>query len=697
MTESIRRQLLEAYADEHRDHLAGLRAALEAGAGADFEDAYRHAHSLKGAARAVDLPAVVELAHDLESLLEAWWEGRAAADADSTVAAARALDAIEDVSAAALAGTAPPPIEAAHAALNQALVRLGLGEPPRQAGEVEVAAVRVEPVATTTLRVAAEAADRLAVSATQLLVQLECWREAEALLRQLGHDIEALAPFAIDARVRSGLSVLRATHAHVLDVLDERDWALSRTAQELADDVGRLRLAAAQGGLGHFGPMVRELAAEQGKEVRYDAEGLDTLVDRDQLASVAEAVIHLLRNAVTHGIEPPHERVAAGKDPAGRLVLSVVPAGPRLEVKVADDGRGLDTARLAAEAVARGVISAAQAARADADRLRQLVFLPGLSTAESLTTAAGRGMGMAIVRRVADRLQGQVRVESRPGAGTQVVLSVPLGALAQRLVLVRAHGRCFALPAQAVSRITMLDADAPVRVDGDVLAMIDGREVPLGHLGVLLGLPGSPPAGDSLCVVLAHGATELVGLVVEAVLDVRELPVAPLEPPLADDPRLAGAVMLEQGILALVLAPTALAVRGSQAAELLAEPPPKRAPLVLVVDDSNTTRTLERSILESHGYRVEVAVDGRDALDRLAGMVPDVVVSDLDMPRLDGFGLLAAIRSDSRLGGVPVVLVSSRGSDADRQRGLSLGADAYIVKTRFDQDDLLRTLGRLIA
>lgn len=695
MSDTIRAQLLEAYADEHRDHLTGLRAALEAGSAADFEEAYRHAHSLKGAARAVELPAVVDLAHGLESLLEAWWERRAIPDDDSIAAAARALDAIEDVSAAALVGVPLPSSQSAMKSLDAILERHGLCAPEPQEAQEEVP--RTVPIATTTLRVAAEAADRLALSTTQLLVQLEYRREGESVLRRLGHDIELLASLVADTGLRASLAALRDTHAHVMRLLDEYDWDLSRAAQDLAEDVGRLRLVGAQGVLGNFGPMVRELAAEQGKEVRFDAEGLDTMVDRGVLAAAAEAAMHMLRNAVTHGLETPAERAASGKTPTGRLVLSVAVTPPRIEIKVADDGRGIDTARLAAEAVARGVMTAAQAERAEVDRLRQLVFLPGLSTAESLTTAAGRGMGMAIVRRVADRLQGQVRVVSQPGNGTEVVLSVPVGTLAQRLVLVCVHGQTFGLPSQSVSRLVELPASAPVRVDGEVLVLIDGREVPLAELGILLGLPGHPPVRDRLLAVLVHSATELVGLVVDSVSEVRELPVAPLEAPLADDPRLAGTVTLEQGVLAFVLAPAGLRVRGSQAAEVLAEPPPKRSPLVMVVDDSITTRTLERSILETHGYRVEVAVDGRDALNRLEELSPDVVVSDVEMPRLDGFGLLTAIRAHPRLGAVPVVLVTSRGADSDRKRGLALGADAYIVKTRFDQDDLLRIIGRLTS
>jgi two-component system chemotaxis sensor kinase CheA len=701
VSDSIRAQLMAAYADEHRDHLAGLRMAVAAGDAADFEEAYRHAHSLKGAARAVDLPAVVGLAHALESLLEAWWEGRVSPDEDIRRRAKRALDAIEDLSALALEGQPVPDDHVIQGELDEGLRRLGVALPeppmphaPRPAGAPAA-------VQAATLRVEAEAASRLATTTGSLLTELERQREVDHMLVRLGDDLSALVQEARHAQpsLRAALSALLAVHADVMRERAEREWALARAALALKEDVNRLRTVAAEGPLGGFGPMVRELAAEEGKQIRFEVEGLTALADRDVLSALGEAVLHVLRNAVHHGLEPPAERWAAGKDPEGRLSLNVAAQGARLLVRVADDGRGIDARRVGLAAAERGLIDRSQVDAADPDRLRQLIFEPGFSTAESITTTAGRGMGMPIVRQVVNRLQGSIELLSEPGRGTEIILSVPVTLLAQRIVLTRARGQVFGLPAASLGRLVGVAPDELVKVGGQVLATIDGCETPLADLGTLLGLPGKTEMGDTLCVAVLRDSTTRLGVVVDGFRDVRDLPVAALDPPLSADSRLAGTVVLEDGTLALVLSPGGLAVHAAMPTSgmFAATPAQAKVPLVLVVDDSITTRTLERSILETHGYRVVLAVDGRDALDRMAEAPPDVIVSDIEMPRLDGFGLLATVRGDPRLKSIPLVLVSSRDAPGDRQRGLALGADAYIVKTRFDQEDLLRTIGRLTA
>lgn len=704
MSNSIQAQLLAAYADEHRDHLAALRATLADFEHADFEDAYRHAHSLKGAARAVDLPAVVDIAHVLEGLLEAWWDGRAVADDDVRRRVGRALDAIEDLSALALEGQAVPPSHAALQQLSQILDRLGVEwSPPAELHAPRPHAPTPMAPAVVTLRVEAEAASRLAATTAALLTELERQREAEQALWRLGTELAEISLNqerlrASEAALHAALAGLQSIHGEAMRELAEREWALSRTAAALKEDVNRLRTVAAEGQLGGFGPMVRDMAAEEGKEVRFDAAGLNALADRDVLSALAEAVLHLLRNAIHHGLEPPAERVAAGKDPVGRLSLSVAASGPRLEVRVSDDGRGVDARAVGREAAARGLMDPAQVDGADPDRLRQLIFEPGFSTAAAVTTIAGRGMGMPIVREVVNRLQGNVELTSQLGQGTEVLLSVPVNLLAQRLALVETRGQVFALPVADLVRLESVLLAELVRVDGQVLAIIDDYEVPLVDLGGLLSLPGATEAGEEINVAVMRNGRTRLGLVADRFRDVRDFPVAALDQPLSNDSRLAGTVVLDDGGLALVLSPVGLALHAAipSAAAFTAKPAMRKAPLVLVVDDSITTRTLERSILETHGYRVILAVDGRDALDKMAVTRPDIVVSDVEMPLLDGFGLLAAIRSDDRLKSLPVILVSSRDTPADRERGLTLGGDAYIVKTRFDQDDLLRTIERLM-
>lgn len=698
----IRAELLSAYAAEHREHLAGMRAALAEGGHGDIEEAYRHAHSLKGAARAVEFGMVEALAHRLETLLQAVWDGRAVLERDIRRALARALDAIEDLSAAALTGEAAPGIPPALAELDGVLEAYGLEvpEPPEIAASPSAT---VPP--TATLRVDIDAAGRLVATVSGLLTQIARHHRVAEELRRLHGEVLHLQSACRRARHAPGDildTLLDSVCAHaehvvtghdtVAETLIDMDWTLGCLAETLRDEAHHLRLVSADSLFAPYARMLRDIAADQGKEVIVEFAGLETRADRDVLQPLSEAVMHLLRNAVIHGVEPPLRRLEKGKPAAGRVSLTVTAGAGRLKLCIEDDGAGLDLEALARMAAERGIMPERGL---DLAALRRLVFEPGLSTMGAVTAFAGRGMGMPIVRRVVDRLQGNVAVDvGEGGIGTAFTITVPVTVMAQRLVLLRARGETFALPSNALRRLVQVSRATLITAEGASLAEIDGEEVRLAELGAMLGLAGPAPAGEALCVAVMVAGPARLGLVVDEFIDVQDLPVSVLDSPLSDDPLLAGVVSLDGGMLVLVLAPSALmsARAGGVLADL--EPPPE-PPLVLVVDDSITTRTLEKSILEAHGYRVLIAVDGRQALEMLAEFRPMVVVSDVEMPRLDGFGLLAAIKRSVDLRDIPVVLVTSRDSEADRERGLRLGADAYIVKTRFDQDDLLEAIGRL--
>lgn len=625
MSDDLRTRLLEAYAGEHRDHLAALRRLLGAGEEIqDIEEAYRRVHSLKGAARAVDLPEVEALAHDVEGRLQAVWSGGTVWTASLRDRIFGALDAIEDASAAVLAGPAGAPSAAAL--------------------------VRVE----------ARAMDRLLASSCALLGEAARHDRFAARVRELPADL-------------------------ALEV-EDTNWRLGRLAADIAEEVRELRLVAADAAFAGLGPLVRETAIVCGRSLRVELQGLETRADREVLQALREPVLHALRNAVRHGIEPPEERTARGKPAEGRVRLAVAAAGGRLRVAVEDDGRGFDLAALAEAAVGRGAVSAAEALTAAPERLRALAFVPGLSTVAEVDAVAGRGMGMDIVRRVAARLQGGVELAESSLGGAAVVLTVPVALASRTLLVVEAGGDLWCLP--EVRRLAWVPRAEVTDAEGRSLAVVDGVETPLARLATLVGGSGeAPPEPMPVAVVAADGGR--LGLVVDRFRQVVELPVAALDPPLAENPLLAGSVVLGDGTLALVLAPSSLHATAAaplseltpseRADPLSLAPPPFRSKLVLVVDDSATCRTLLRHILEADGYRVVTAVDGVAALELLAAEAVDVVVSDLDMPRLDGFGLLEAIG-----GKVPVVVVTSRAGEADGRRTGALGAAACIAKQDFD-------------
>ena len=438
--------------------------------------------------------------------------------------------------------------------------------------------------------------------------------------------------------------------------------------------------------------------------------------DRLVLQALKDSLIHALRNAVHHGIEPAAERLRSGKPAVGQIALILQADGNRLTIEVRDDGRGLDLVRVAELAAEREVPGATDAANRGPDDLARLLFQPGFSTAEEVTEVAGRGMGLSVVQEAVTRLQGEATLGPASGGGTELRISVPLSIATHRLLLVACSGQSFALPVHAVERLFRVPLQDAISIEGvphlrlmeradgtrSVPATMTEHLTPLASLSQLLGFPAEPvPATEHRPLVVLRSGAKRLAVVVDGFIALREALLKPLAPPASKLKQYAGAMLLEDGSVCLVLNPWHLV----EQTELLAQPvvfepaSPRiepRIPTVLVVDDSFTTRTLETSILETRGYVVRSAVDGVEALSRLRAEKIDLVITDLQMPRLDGFGLLAEMKQDQRLAHIPVIIVSSMDRREDQQRGLSLGADAYIVKRKFDHQELLQAVEQIL-
>lgn len=731
----IRQRLLAAFELEHKDHLAAIRDALrraetEGGAPLDLPEIHRRAHSLKGAARAVDLPEVEALAHRLESLFLLVQRGERPLGPDLFSLIRHALDAIEDsVAWASRGGT-----EAGSIAIDSVLSQLdravaAAGDiPPRTAAAYAAAPPRpVRPAAADTpspghaaprlVRINAASLERLLDTASALLPEVEEQAALNDGLRALSRDMGALEqvwrrlrgmlPDTADARLTEALSGferrLKAAASGTQAVRRRQDralWNLRRWGGGLHDGVRRLRMVPAESQFGGLGRMVRDLARSQGKEVEADILGLDVEADRVVLQRLKDPVLHLLRNAVSHGIEPPEERLNAGKRAAGRIRLETAVVNGRLRVVIEDDGRGIDLARIAREATARGLISDpgdGGAAPLLPEQLTGLLAEPGFSTAAAVTELSGRGMGVTIARQEVLHLQGQLTIAPRPPAGTVVTVEVPVSLSSQRLLFVSAGGHTLALPAADVARVMRVRTTDLLPLGGAPVLRLEEEDVPVVPLAALLALPLPAPADWAVLAVTRIGGRR-VALAVDEAQATRDAVVSGIDSVGLDPQRFLGTVLLENGAPALVLNAGGLPLPGHGLPSLPVSTPSAmvRRSHILVVDDSITTRTLEKSILEAHGYRVTLCVDGREALETLHGQTVDLIVSDVEMPRMDGFALVQAVKSDPVLSDIPVILVTSRASDEDRQRGLLLGADAYIVKTRFDQDELLDGIRRLI-
>ncbi|MBI4610399.1 MAG: chemotaxis protein CheW, partial [Candidatus Rokubacteria bacterium] len=662
----IKARLLATFRVEAEEHLQAITANLLAlhrglppseGRGM-VEATFREVHTLKGAARSVSLTDVEALCQACESVLSRVTRGQLALNRPLLN---RLQEAVDGVARLLAGGESHPALRELIDSLEQVAAAPAAAAEPVDA-LISPAEAPLGPVVpglpkTDTIRLATARLDSLLLQAEDLLVPKlaveERVREARALFK-------ALAGAGLRTAEGQAQDLLR----HL--VLDQR--TVTRVVDGLQDELRRVRLTAASTVLDLFPRMVRDLAREHGKEVEWATQGADLEVDRQVLEAMKDPLIHLVRNAVDHGIEPPEARAQAGKPPRGQVAVSIASLeGGRIEIRVEDDGGGIDLTRVRAAAVRARFLTAEEAEASTDDAALELIFRSGLSTSPIITDLSGHGLGLAIVKEQVERLGGEIRVETRAGAGTTVRMILPATIATFRGLLVRAGGQSFLLPTEAVERAIRIAPDEVEHVEGREAVRWNGSPLSIARLSSLLGLPERAdepgPAGREPCVIVRSGG-ERVGFLVEEILGDREVLVKELGPPLVRVKNVAGAGLLGTGQVVLILRPGDLLKSIREAPRppshpLRGYPAPeekRRQPVLLVVDDSITTRTMEKNLLEAAGYQVRVAVDGVEAWTLLKSDEVDLVVSDVDMPRMDGCDLTARIRADRKLAELPVVL-----------------------------------------
>ncbi|MDP9044308.1 MAG: response regulator, partial [Pseudomonadota bacterium] len=496
-----------------------------------------------------------------------------------------------------------------------------------------------------------------------------------------------------------------------LETAEDELVAQARMTRELQDDLLRTRMVEFEGLSDRLYRVVRQAAKETGKSVRLDILGGSIEVDRGVLDRMTGAFEHLLRNCVTHGIEPPQERLAAGKDTTGTIIVALTHEGNEVGVEFRDDGAGLNLPRIRAKGVALGLIEA-DAEPTDAE-LANLIFAPGFSTAETITELAGRGVGMDVVRSEVNAMGGRVETATAAGQGTSFKLILPLTTAVTQVVMMRCGETHIAVPSTLVEVVRRA---APAEVDAAYAQgafPVGDRLLPFFWLGALLQVSVRPAASEARmrAVVVIRSAQQRIALHVDEVLGNQEVVVKNLGPQLSRLPGLAGITLLASGLVALIYNPVALATlygdsareatRSALAAPVAQAAVPSgasstlepQAPLVMVVDDSLTVRRVTQRLLVREGYRVVLAKDGLDALERLAEAVPQVVLSDIEMPRMDGFDLVRNMRADARLRDLPVIMITSRIAQKHRDYAAELGVDHYLGKP-YSEEDLLSLLAR---
>lgn len=730
---------------EHRQTIADIlldleRASEQSPQREQIDRLFRAAHSLKGGARAAGVHAVEQIAHQIEHVFAALRQQRLQLTADICDVIYQALDVI-----GALMEQATPGVVTDEAAFRALLSRLAAiaqtdADQPPSEPTPHVARPAAAPAGAgpseTTVRVDVDVLDHLmhevgelltsTLRARQLARDLQAlapqferwrraWRRAAPMVRRAqrrpapspggktdGDDLQALASVLVLAN--EVIDTLSTSLGRLTALAREDHDRLSAISARLQTHVQRTRMAPLSGIVGPLRLHARELARSAGKEVEFIIDDGGAEADRQVLEQVRDICLHLLRNAIDHGIEPPETRQARGKSATGLIKLTARASGDRLLLTVSDDGAGIDLERVRQQALAGGLLTH-DAGPVDHATLLDLIFLPGFSTKGSVSALSGRGVGLDVVRTTVERMGGQVSVATTPGQGTTFTLSLPLTLQRSHGLLIQIAGHTFALPLDSLQRIVSAGRDRVRMLEGRAVLLVEGRPLPLIPLDQLLGMSdGSAVTLDAPRPALLLGNDRQIACLVDAISEELELVVHRLPPPLQRVRFVSGAAILADGSVAPILDPVDLVRAAVTTRHTLRLPDAttsqRQAPTILVVDDSITTRTLEKNILEAAGYRVALATNGQEALEQLRALQAQggcqLVLSDVDMPRLNGFELTERIRSDPHLRQLPVVLVTSLDSPTDRERGLAAGADAYIVKRAFDQQALLATIARLL-
>jgi len=731
---------------------SGLLALERNPTQADYlESCMRAAHSLKGAARIVGIDSGVSVAHVMEDCLVSAQEGRLLLRPEHIDALLQGTDLLMRIATPANAPQAPD-IEAYVALMGRLLdpsAPPAVAPPPM--AELQMQAPPPAPIETpapvidtaletsdpaprkskrTTeggervLRVTAERLNSLLDLSSKSLVETQRLKPHLATMQRLkrmqNNGLRALESLnvhlkehALSLEAQEALEDARRLLAESQQLLAEKNaeldefaWQASQRAQVLYDTALACRMRPFADVLTGQVRMVRDLGRSLGKQVRLEIEGEKTQVDRDVLEKLEAPLTHLLRNAVDHGIETPEQRLLKGKSEEGLIRLRASHQAGLLVLELSDDGNGVDLEKVRRSIVERQLSPAETAAQLSEEELLTFLFLPGFSLRDTVTEVSGRGVGLDAVQHMVRQLRGAVVLEQTAGEGSRFHLEVPLTLSVVRGLVVEVGEEAYAFPLAHIERMCDLEPQDIVQIEGRQHFWHEGRHVGLVAASQLLNRPASQSSGETLKVVVIRERDAVYGVAVERFVGERTLVVLPLDERLGKVQDISAGALLDDGSVVLIvdvedmlrsvdkLLHTGrlerIARHGNQAAEVAR----KR---ILVVDDSLTVRELQRKLLLNRGYDVAVAVDGMDGWNALRSEDFDLLITDIDMPRMDGIELVTLLRRDNRLQSLPVMVVSYKDREEDRRRGLDAGADYYLAKASFHDDALLDAVVELIG
>lgn len=719
-------ELLNTFRAEAADHLQAInqsllkleRAPEEAMRVKILQDAFRAAHSLKGAARAVSQLEIEALAHTMESVFQQARDAGLLLSADICDVLYDGLDAIDkllngqrvDVEAlqvrlVSLAhnGDAAPVLERKQSYELEEELAAPVQGPAGDSIRVSVNKLDDLMAQVGELLVAKISADQRLIEAREVNERFDRWAKSWREVKSLSSHLEGEAAQRLEAvlaRCADQASGLMESF-HALDQGINRDVVrLGIVTTGLQDRVRNVRMVPFHSLVFTLERTCRDAARAQQKQVRFSVSGSDVELDKKVLEILKDPLLHLVRNAVAHGLELPEKRVAAGKMAEGQVQVQLQQRGNEVHILVSDDGAGFDLKALREAYSKRTGVEADE--NASDEELMGLAFLPGVSTASEITAISGRGVGLDVVRQSLGSIQGRVSVDSAAGQGTTFHIVVPTSLAMMRGLLVQVGRERYALPLLAIEKI--ITPDSVFSVAGRQMISVDGKPLPVVSLAHVLQRPlAETDHYQNPLVVVLSVANQRLGLLIDDVLTEQELAVKSLGKPLQRVPNVAGAALLGNGEPLVILNPAELVKAAWQAhpheVRFISPEESESAEKIhiLVVDDSITTRTLEKNILEAAGYLVTTATDGTEALKRLAEFdTIQLVVADVEMPQMNGLMLVETLRASQTYSNLPLILVTSLESREDRERGMMAGADAYIVKRGFDQAELLATIRRLL-
>lgn len=728
--ENVLRELMQTFQAEAVDYVQTINQSLlqmeRAETGVQRQEqiqaALRAAHTLKGAARAVNLLTVEEITHQMESVLQSERDETNALTSDACDMLYTALDTIEQL-IAGLDVDIQPILTNLAVLLNAPDSDTSESVPSAEVltdDEPETRQISAAAPIEDTIRVKTSKLDELMAQVGSLLAvrigseqRLQDSRNLQHRLQRwhkLWREIKLLLPQVHGTAAGQQLSELLYSYAmHMNDTqrtFDQFERGMRQDARRLdlalstlQDNVRQARMVPFQTILLPLERAVRDAARVEQKQVELIVEGQEVELDKKVLEALKDPLLHLLRNAVSHGIEMSSKRAKTAKDSVGQIALRVTQRGNEVQIVVEDDGQGFDIEGLRNLQHLNGHHNGGSDTETSDDAIA-LAFMPGVSTATVITEISGRGIGLDVVRQHIESIRGRIHVTNRPGHGATITMIVPTSLAITRVLMVRSGEERYALPLLSIEKI-LKPGNISV-VSGKSLLEVDDAHVPLSVLGNVLERPVYTAQLSNQFAVILMVADKRIALLVDDIQTELELAVKPLSAPLVQVRNVMGTALLGNGEPVIILNPGDLIKSTFNHAYQTPivnhqeETVKEVAIEVLVVDDSITTRTLEKNILEMAGYNVTTATNGREALKQLESRPFDIVISDVQMPYMDGIELVTTIRGHEKFQVMPVILVTSLESADDRQRGLSAGANAYIVKRGFNQEELLKTIQRFV-